>query len=510
MFATPKHSLAASKPTFKHATKHASKNASEQTPKHVPNSRFGVLALEPRLLFDGAGALATAELIAAGELAQNHDPIAAADCRVLQIDEAIVNGAAITGNAWGDYADTDPDGDVLQADGSYTYTPDSNLSLAPGASLTEVFTYSLCDNQGGAARTTLTLTLVGAPAEHTPGGNTSVNHAPIGEIDYRALEIGQTAIGQAVLGSQLGDNADSDPDGDSVTVVGVVSGRFENTSQGNVGQMIDGAYGQLRIEADGSYRYQPFANLIIASGQSVQDAFTYTISDGHGGEDSTWLKFNVSAAPKPIEDVPIDLSLRDDKPNVTATSSDPGRQISSVLELSPLRQFNPDSALAGTDIGTGPGTGTDTRTGTNNATLSQYIAPLAQTILVPLSETRPATLEVTRVELPRDAFAPFSPERILGVIQGYTEPLKAAAGNSSPIEKAATDTAAANEDCVTVNKPAADRNQVQTIKPKAVRPSVFAKDDPGVGRNFSEQVNQVKRGFKAPAKVRTATPIKDC
>jgi VCBS repeat-containing protein len=379
--------------------------------------RADLLALEARMLFDGAGALASAELVPVMDAVQNHDPLAAADCRVLNTDEAVVNGAAIMGNPWGDYADSDIDGDslhvegiiagdqtsalpgadlgqtnvgqalggqygciTLQADGSYTYTPNANLALTSGQSLTEVFTYSLCDNQGGAARTTLSLTILGAPAGQTPNGT---------------------------------------PDNGSL-------------NPGDAG----------------------------------------STSGGTGTNDGT---------------LPVDLSLRDGKPNITALSSDPGQQTGSVL----------DSGAAGA-------------IGTNSATLSQYLAPLAQVVLIPLSDVRPAALEVTRMDLPRDAFAPFSPERILGVVQESADPIKSAAANAAPIERTVADAAPTKDDCITANKSVAGAEMALAIKPKALRPNLFTRENSGADRNFSEQINRNKQGFKTPAKVRPTAIAKDC
>ena len=57
---------------------------------------------------------------------------------------------------------------VMNANGSYTYTPNySNptvLALSPGATLTDAFTYGIADSDGDATTTTLTITIVGVPA----------------------------------------------------------------------------------------------------------------------------------------------------------------------------------------------------------------------------------------------------------------------------------------------------------------------------------------------------------
>ncbi len=57
---------------------------------------------------------------------------------------------------------------MLDADGSYSYTPDyadpAVAGLGPGDSLTEVFTYEITDADGDTATTTLSITILGTPA----------------------------------------------------------------------------------------------------------------------------------------------------------------------------------------------------------------------------------------------------------------------------------------------------------------------------------------------------------
>ena len=105
-----------------------------------------------------------------------------------------------------------------------------------------------------------------------------------------------------------------------------------------------------------------------------------------------------------------------------------------------------------------------------------------------------------RRESAPDAFAPFSPERILGVVQESREPPKSAAIETKP----------AQDDCVAISKPVTEIPRSTTFKPTAVRPSVFAKDGLGANKNFSDQINTLKKAFKPPVKVRPAAIAKDC
>ena len=87
------------------------------------------------------------------------------------------------------------------------------------------------------------------------------NNAPIAFNDVAATheDVG-TYSGSSVLAN------DFDWEGDSLSVTPAT---------------IDGTYGQLVLNSDGTYTYSPFASTqALAQGQIVQDSFTYTVSDG--------------------------------------------------------------------------------------------------------------------------------------------------------------------------------------------------------------------------------------
>lgn len=571
--------------------------------------RLSLLAMEPRMLFDGAAAASVVD----------HDPVAIADSRVLETDQQVVNGQALAGNAWGDNADQDSDGDCLevlgivtgdtgglpkgnvgttidgaygslsmQADGSYHYAPRADLCLAPGESVDDVFTYTIGDGNGGHSSTTLTLTVVG----------TEPNQAPVGEIDYRIGIIGETTFGQAVLGNAQGDHADSDPDGDALCVVGVTPGQLSGTSHGNVGQTIDGAYGQLTLQDDGSYTYTAFVDQTIPVGEHRMDVFTYTISDGHGGETSTWIKFHVEGpnhAPEANDDsrsVAHDQAITDGQAvlgdsagDVTDTDADghtlhvTGVQAGSsdhvaetgvgsaiqgqygVLTLNadgsytyePNRTGSIAAGQTGQDVfsylvGDGRG-GCDVAQITINVTRpADPVAPIVEPVrpieVNPPTPVKPGPTKVVdpapraefvepiqsgkqanvaplgpfiapaisgfsairevsnaplRFEMPRDTFAPFAPERVLGEVQEMPEEAPKVA--ALPTVKS---DATAKDDCLANDKP------VAKLKPKAVKPSVFAKPIGEAPKRFSEQIQAARKAFKAPVRIAPAPVARDC
>jgi VCBS repeat-containing protein len=166
--------------------------------------------------------------------------------------------------------DTDPDGDDtldptsvtivdLPANGTVTVNPETGVvTYTPNENFngTDSFTYTVADNEG----------LVSEPATVTITIN-PVNDDPIAQDDSFA-----TSIDTLLTGNVLADNgngADSDPDGDTLTVIQVNGILLD----GSPITLPSGA--TLTVNSDGSFTYTPSS--------SGTDSFTYTISDGNGG-----------------------------------------------------------------------------------------------------------------------------------------------------------------------------------------------------------------------------------
>jgi VCBS repeat-containing protein len=150
---------------------------------------------------------------------------------------------------------------VLASDGSYTYTPGAGAALLNnGQTADDVFTYIASD---GTVSDTATLTI-------TVSGLSGVPDA----VDDTAT----TSENSSVSGNVLAN--DTDPESDPLTV----------TDAGTY----TGTYGTLTLNADGSYTYVPNAAANgLAAGESVQDVFTYTASDG-GASDTATLTVTVN------------------------------------------------------------------------------------------------------------------------------------------------------------------------------------------------------------------------
>ncbi|MFL6843798.1 MAG: Ig-like domain-containing protein [Allosphingosinicella sp.] len=144
---------------------------------------------------------------------------------------------------------------VLAADGSYTYTPGGAASLLnAGQSANDVFNYTASD---GTVTDAATLTI-------TVNGLSGVPDA----VDDNATTNENNNVSGNVLAN------DTDPEGDTLTVT-------------NPGSYV-GTYGTLTLGANGSYTYVPNAAANgLAAGESAQDVFTYTASDGTASDSAT-------------------------------------------------------------------------------------------------------------------------------------------------------------------------------------------------------------------------------
>jgi fimbrial isopeptide formation D2 family protein len=256
--------------------------------------------------------------------AVNDAPVARPDARATLEDVPILDGRVIAGSPGGDVADTDVDGGplsvqgvvaggagagplvggvgsaiatplgtlTLQADGTYVYVP--GVELAAGATAQDVFTYTVSDGAGGTATTTLTITILVDGVNDTltavPDTRTTTEDAP-------PLS-GNVVAGNGVAGGQPGDVRDPDPDNDLLTVTAVDAGPGR---PGTVGAPLAGTWGTLTLGPDGRYTYATNAAAqLLAAGQSVQDVFGYTVSDGTVSSTTTLTITVVGANDAPV------------------------------------------------------------------------------------------------------------------------------------------------------------------------------------------------------------------
>jgi len=235
----------------------------------------------------------------------NDAPVAVGDSYSVDEDNTLIVAApGVLGN------DGDPDNDPLAAvlvsgpsngtltlngDGSFTYTPDTNLNG------TDSFSYKA--NDGTVDSNTVMVSITVNP----------VNDRPVA-VDDSATTDEDTAVTIEVLAN------DSDPDGDSLTVNGVTQG--EN--------------GTVTSNPDGSVTYTPNPDF------TGTDSFNYTISDGKSGTDTaivTVIVTSVNDAPvvaddsySTSEDVPLTVAA----PGVLGDDTDAdGDSLTAVLVSGP-------------------------------------------------------------------------------------------------------------------------------------------------------------------------------
>ncbi|SEB75124.1 VCBS repeat-containing protein [Nitratireductor aquibiodomus] len=171
---------------------------------------------------------------------------------------------------------------------SYSYTLVDNETHGTGAGendLFEDFAVVLTDQDGQSANDVLSVKIV--------------DDVPEAMADTDSIGAGQfgPAAGNVITDAE-GDGGADTVGADDASVVGVAAGNTgaDLDNAGTVGTVIQGAYGKLTLNADGSYSYTRDAG--TAGG--VSDVFTYTLKDGDGDLTHTTLTIDIGNAPPEI------------------------------------------------------------------------------------------------------------------------------------------------------------------------------------------------------------------
>ena len=181
------------------------------------------------------------------------------DLAVSQVNGVDANvGVAVNGN----YGDI-----VVNGDGTYTYTIDNTNAdvdaLDNGETLTEIFTYTLTDNEGGTASATISITIDGA------------NDAPIagGTLTNQTDADADSISGVVVTG------AFSDVDGDTLTytATGLPAGLTLDLNTGEITGTIDNSASQAGPNSDGVYIVEVTAT--DDNGEVASTTFTWTVTN---------------------------------------------------------------------------------------------------------------------------------------------------------------------------------------------------------------------------------------
>ena len=177
------------------------------------------------------------------------------------------------------------------ADGEigYSYILSDNVV---GAAEPDVFTVTVTDGDGDVATATLSISVA--------------DDAPTARPDTDAIEAGtygpESGNVLTGTGTTSGVNGADVPGADGAQVAGVAAGATDSDldNASTVGVEIQGEYGVLTLNADGSYSYTRDAG----TPGGVSDVFTYTLKDGDGDLSSATLTIDIADSPVTIITVP--------------------------------------------------------------------------------------------------------------------------------------------------------------------------------------------------------------
>jgi len=158
---------------------------------------------------------------------------------------------------------------VQNGDKTFTYNPNGQFeSLAVGESTTDTFTYTLSDGNGGTDTATVTITITGVNDVPTANGDSGAGFTTDEDTAFNTADVT--------------DN-DTDPDtSDSLSV-----SALDTT----------GTQGAVTGNGDGTFNYDPNGQFEdLAVGESANDTFAYTLSDGNGGTDTATVTIAVTGA----------------------------------------------------------------------------------------------------------------------------------------------------------------------------------------------------------------------
>ena len=166
--------------------------------------------------------------------------------------------------------------------------------LAEGEHLTLAYTVQVDDHHTGVVTQLVTITIDGS------------NDAPVANADSdigTIIEAGNTPNDDIVPGvaTTTGNVLDNDTDldlSDTHSVVGVVRGTATAVLAGGVGTSVNGIYGWLTLNSNGTWTYTldnaRSATNSLAQGAHVTDVFSYTDADNHGGTSTTTLTIGIT------------------------------------------------------------------------------------------------------------------------------------------------------------------------------------------------------------------------
>src|SRR5690554_4591268 len=180
---------------------------------------------------------------------------------------------------------------TLNADGSITIGYEYTLTSAPdnsGVHTDERISITVNDRDTDSDSQDLVIRII----DDAPVARDDTN-----QVDEDVLSVDGNVITSSVAGEEDTVRADS------ATVTGVTTGDQTaggHVADGNVGTVISGQYGDLTLNADGSYSYQLDNNNLVVQGltdgDTLTETFTYTITDADGDQSTATLTITVNGS----------------------------------------------------------------------------------------------------------------------------------------------------------------------------------------------------------------------
>ena len=198
------------------------------------------------------------------------------------------------------------------------------------------YSYTLLDNTLGVESDVFVVTVIDTDGdEATADLSISIfDDEPIARNDTDTVDDGEvpTATGNVMTGvgttSGSAGQDEQGADGASLTAISGVGGSDDVFNASGYLE-VQGQYGALQIEADGSYIYTPGPE----NPGNVSDVFTYTLTDGDGSVATANLTINLPPNIPPEGDNRIDLALDDDALPAGTNAASTDEQVSDTLSF---------------------------------------------------------------------------------------------------------------------------------------------------------------------------------
>ena len=168
---------------------------------------------------------------------------------------------------------------------TYEYTENGNAEDHSVGAVFDQFDVVLTNTIGDTINDTLDIEIIDtAPTANDDKNSVTENI----DVDQASGKI--TATGNVMTGTAP-DQAD-DLGADATTVTAVEFGSFS----GSIGSSIQGNFGELTLEADGSYTYDVDNSAVefLAVGETREETFEYTITDADGSTDTAKLTITIT------------------------------------------------------------------------------------------------------------------------------------------------------------------------------------------------------------------------